>query len=69
MSTLIQNPFSWHSSSFDVSAPITSFSFSTENNTGVPVEDLPEDKEIEMFIPQHAVISKVARYSTFVQTR
>ena len=60
MSTLRQNPFAWHSSSADISAPISSLSFSAANtNEELKVRELPEDNQIEIFITQQAPVTKV----------
>ena len=60
MTTLLGNPFSWHSSSAGINAPIASLSFNSPNDTKIPVFDLEKGKEIEMFIMQHSMVSKVS---------
>ena len=60
MSTLRQNPFSWHSSSAHINAPISSLSFSAANkNEELQVKELPEDDQIEIFITQQVPVTRV----------
>ena len=62
MSTLVENPFKSDPSALNINGPITSLQFSDENETMLPVKNLPPGREIEFFVTRD--IPPVKVYNT-----
>ena len=59
MSSVLQNPFSWHSSAIGIDAPVSSLTLTSPNNEKLNITGLKNQHLIEIFIPQRRTVSKV----------